>query len=119
MRDLFGAQDGLQNAGRLCAECGERGRLVGGAQLRKDNFESRVLLMPAGNVGLANRAKNGGHGFVQQIVAPLFGIDRSSNINTKSLRDRSARLRSKQRREGTSARAEAHASRSKTRSWTD
>jgi len=36
----------------------------------KDDFESRVLLMPAGNVGLANRAKNGGHGFVQQIVAP-------------------------------------------------
>lgn len=26
--------------------------------------------MPAGNVGLANRAKNGGHGFVQQIVVP-------------------------------------------------
>src|SRR3989454_1033672 len=66
--ELFGTQHGLQKGGHPCTQGTESGLRVGGAQFCEYDAESGVLLVPAGDIRLSGRGKNGGPPFVSDIV---------------------------------------------------
>src|SRR6266513_2483145 len=59
-------QVGPQRGGDLCPQGGEDGLRIRWPQLREDDPESRVLLVPAGDVGLSDRGDDGGDRLVER-----------------------------------------------------